>query len=159
MATEIEWKFVVEEMPGPPEGAGVEIVQGYLAPGDPEVRVRIKESKGSLTVKSSAGSADTDGPLRRREFEYEIPVADARVLLDLTPVRVEKRRHLLDGGIELDIYTGELAGLVVAEVEVEAGAPRPACPPGWRWQDVSHDERFTAAWLAQHGFPEDVIRK
>ena len=55
------------------------LAQGYLATGDRSaVRVRIQDdAKAFLTIKSAVSGTT------RQEFEYEIPVADARDLLKL----------------------------------------------------------------------------
>lgn len=93
------------------------ITQGYLNP-DPErtVRIRIKDETGFLTVKGK-NIGDT-----RLEFEYEIPLQDARTLLGLCDgCVVEKIRHYVNysGFIwEVDEFQGRNASLVVAEIEL-----------------------------------------
>ena len=77
MAAEIERKFLVKES-WRPQANGVRIAQGYLSTvPERTVRVRIKGEKGYLTVKGrNAG-------IRRAEYEYEIPLADAEAMLEL----------------------------------------------------------------------------
>ena len=91
MGVEIERKFLVQPS-WHPAASGEEIAQGYLS-SVPErtVRVRIRGAKGYLTVKGKNGGADA---ARRAEFEYEIPVADARAMLALCELGLcEKVRH------------------------------------------------------------------
>lgn len=153
MAVEVEWKFAVVRLaPLPPEARPVPILQAYLNEGTPVVRARLKGERGFITIKAPMGDV-AGGPARRLEFEYEIPAADARELVRLSPLRVEKTRWMLPGGIELDVFEGRHRGLVLAEVEVEDGSPRPEAPAGWAWQDVSTDGRFTNRQLAEHGIP------
>ena len=105
------------------------MVQGYLA-GPPaarcSVRVRLAGSQAFLNIKSLANG------LVRDEYEYPLPPADARRMLDtLAGDVVEKLRHhvVVDGYMfEVDEFGAASAGLVVAEIElasVDAGFPRP----------------------------------
>src|SRR5690606_28260478 len=84
---------------------GVLIRQGYVVNGDPSLRVRLKGDRGFLTVKAGKSWR------ARREFEYEIPAADARDMLDnlCPPPILEKRRHKLAHGgriWEIDVFAG-----------------------------------------------------
>ncbi|MDE7116430.1 MAG: CYTH domain-containing protein [Muribaculaceae bacterium] len=93
------------------------IAQGYLN-RDPErtVRIRIKDDRGFLTVKGK-NTGDT-----RLEFEYEIPLDDARTMLGLCDGSVvEKIRYYVNysGFVwEVDEFQGRNASLVVAEIEL-----------------------------------------
>ena len=82
----------------------------------------------------------------RLEFEYEIPIADARILLDELCERplIEKTRYRIDyGGMtwEVDEFAGENAGLVVAEVELEDEEQEIELPT-WIGREVSDDPRY-----------------
>ena len=158
MALEIEWKLLVTHLPALPDFAGVRIDQGYLdADGRPSVRARVKGDRGFLNLKAEVEGTRREGvPQTCHEFDYEIPLADAEQLLELSRHRVEKTRYVFPNGLELDVFHGRHAGLVVAELEVEEGAPPPSEPEGWRWQDVSSDRRFSNRWLAEHGLPDGV---
>jgi CYTH domain-containing protein len=71
--------------------------------------------------------------LVRQEFEYPIPLEDARSLLDLAPSQLSKWRYGLNwpgGDWVLDVFEGSNAPLVVAEVELqdpEQAVPIPPC--------------------------------
>lgn len=165
MALEIEWKFVVTRLPALPAAESETIDQGYFSGGVgvPAVRVRLKERsgarKGSLDVKAEVpGSRREGAPQTCREFVYAIPAADAEELLPLAPWRIRKRRWTLPSGLELDVFEGPHAGLVVAELEVAEGTPAPPPPPGWEWRDVSADPRYVNRVLAEHGVPADAPR-
>ena len=148
MGTEVEHKFLVV---GESWRAGVtrstHIVQGYLARADrATVRARLKGEHAFLTIKGpSAGTS-------RAEFEYEIPVADAQQMLaELAdgPV-IDKVRHLVPVGAhvwEVDVFAGENAPLVLAEVEL-ARPDEPFEVPAWAGADVSDDPRYFNANLA-----------
>lgn len=140
MAMEIERKFLVDkrkmhELTFSSESL---IKQGYLS-SNPTVRVRIRDNRGFLTIKSS-----TRG-ISRHEFEYEIPAQDAEELLRLCGLNVLKkiRRTIEHGGHvwEVDFFMGKLAGLVLAEVELNS-ADEQIILPAWITHEVSGDSRY-----------------
>ena len=97
------------------------IEQGYFAtdPGR-TVRIRIRDDKGYLTIKG----APKEGEFARYEFEREIPMEDAREMMELCmPGRVNKDRYLVKSGkhiVEVDEFFGDTEGLVLAEIELES---------------------------------------
>ena len=117
MPTEIERKFLVNDLAILKGLTGTKMAQGYIADNGMTVRVRVAGEQGFLTLKGK-----TQG-ISRAEFEYEIPLADAEALLAnfSTLGRVQKVRYYLAVGeltFEIDVFEQELAGLVVAEVEL-----------------------------------------
>ena len=72
---------------------------------------------------------------------------------------MEKERFRLerDGRtIELDVYGGDLDGLVVAEVEFESEQESADYnPPAWLGREVTGDERYANRRLAVHGIPDE----
>lgn len=152
MGTEIERKFLLRG-DGWRETAdrGTEIRQFYLAAREGvSVRVRIKdEAKALLTVKSGVG-------LSRGEYEYEIPLADAREMEAARLGHVlAKRRFRVPLGeltVEVDVFSGDLAPLVLAEIELPDEA-HPFERPDWLGEEVSEDARYTNAAMALHGRP------
>ena len=152
---EIERKFLVAEPPSDLERwPSTAIEQGYLAiTGEgPEVRIRRRAGKAWLTVKSGGGRV-------RVEEEIEIDAERFERLWPLTEgLRIEKTRYEIDGedGLlnELDVYTGALDGLVVAEVEFDSEEAAEAfAPPGWLGDDVTEDVRYKNQLLARDGAP------
>jgi CYTH domain-containing protein len=153
--TEIERKFLVED--APPDLSsfpGSEIRQGYLAVDrdGTEVRVRSRDEAAALTVKQGAGRSRAEKELEidRETFERLWPLTEGR--------RVEKRRSVVPGGegitIEVDVYEGALAGLVVAEVEFPDDERAEAFePPPWFGREVTDDPRFKNQSLAREGMP------
>ena len=153
---EIERKFLVAAPPADlgrhPSGP---IEQGYLAihPDGTEVRIRRREDGAVLTVKSG-------GALARVEEEVALDDGTFERLWPLTAGRrVEKIRHLIPANapglvIELDVYGGDLDGLVVAEVEFASEADAAAfAPPAWLGRDITGDARFKNQRLAVDGPP------
>ncbi len=153
MAQEIERKFLTSS--GGWEAAVSEvsrISQVYLAATDSaSVRVRIKDdAKAFLTVKGAEA-----GP-SRPEFEYSIPVDEAKAMFALrTGHIVEKHRHIVivEGERwEVDVFGGALSGLVMAELELR-DAEQQFHRPDWLGEEVTHDRRYYNASLALDGLP------
>jgi len=149
---EVERKFVVSRPPDLGGAPADEIEQGYLSIGsDGEVRVRRKGEKLLLTAKRGTG-------LSRQEVEVEIDRASFDRLWSMTEGRrLEKRRHVLrEGGleVEIDVYGGDLEGLIVAEIEF--GTEEEAKefnPPNWLGEEVTGDHRYMNETLATTGLP------
>jgi CYTH domain-containing protein len=153
---EIERKWLVAAPPaGALAGARTDrIEQGYLSAGrgdDAEVRVRRRGEATVLTVKSTGGleRVEEELPIDARTFDSLWPLTEGR--------RVEKRRHLVpcgDATLEVDVYEGELDGLVTAEAEFDSPEAAHAFePPAWLGQEVTDDRRYRAASLALEGAP------
>ncbi|MFN2370316.1 MAG: CYTH domain-containing protein, partial [Candidatus Krumholzibacteriia bacterium] len=129
MGIEIERKYLVTGDAWRALGPGVPYRQGYLCTDrERVVRVRTMGQRAALTVKGLPVGAT------RPEFEYPIPVDDARRLLELClqPI-IEKTRYTVQAAgrtWEVDEFHGANAGLVVAECELEA-ADQPLRLPAW----------------------------
>ena len=146
MATEIERKFLVHDTAFLKPLTGEEVVQAYLSrKQEATVRVRIVESQAWLTIKGK-----TRG-MSRAEYDYRIPLADARELLKLCDEGlIEKRRFRIAHGLhvwEVDVFHGENEGLVVAEVELRNEKEEPEMPP-WVGREVTDDPRYFNSALA-----------
>jgi len=146
MAVEIEKKFLVKNDSWKEDTTSMIYYQGYLCSvSGRTVRIRIAGSKGFLTVKGKRSG------ISRLEFEYPIPLEEARELLEKFCERpfIHKRRHLKNyGGFlwEIDEFYGDNEGLVVAEIELENEKqkfPRPS----WLGKEVSRDRRYYNAGL------------
>ena len=141
MAKEIERKFLVKNMSWKAQAAGVLYRQGYLnSVKERTVRVRTINNKAFITVKGITVGVS------RLEFEYEIPFADAKQMLDHLVEKpiIEKYRYKLaqDGLVwEIDEFLGDNEGLVVAEVEL-ADAQQALVRPDWLGEEVSSDPRY-----------------
>lgn len=148
MSVEIERKFLVQEGSWR-EVQAVPMAQGYLARSEAAtVRVRVSGEKAWLTVKGRG-----DG-LSRQEFEYEVLAADARAMLAMVPGVVEKTRRRVPVGshiFEVDVFEGDNAGLVVAEVEL--GSPDEAFErPDWLGREVTGIPRYFNSELSVRPF-------
>ena len=151
MGTEIERKFLVRLDQWRPSSGGTHFIQGYLSSTKERVvRVRIEGEQARLTIKGITRN------MTRLEFEYDIPLDDARVLLDDLCERplIDKHRHLETHGAhtwEVDVFHGDNEGLVIAEVELKAESDVLA-PPTWIGEEVTGDPRYFNSNLLAHPF-------
>lgn len=154
MAIEIERKFlVVDDGWREKADSGMRMRQGYLqGDGTASVRVRQQGERAYLNIKSL-----TLG-VRRLEYEYEIPVEDAHELLEYLCAKplVEKTRFRLPFAgheWEVDVFEGDNAGLVVAEIEL-GGEDEQFERPSWLGEEVSHDIRYYNVNLVKHPYKD-----
>jgi len=158
MPLEIERKFlVIGDAWRAAAHAVLPMAQGYIndlgamdrGEQKASVRVRIQGDAAFLNLKSRELGHT------RQEFDYSIPVDDARALLALCVGGViDKRRHLVRhaGHLwEVDEFGGDNAGLVVAEIEL-AHADETFERPGWLGREVTDEARYYNLALASRPY-------
>jgi adenylate cyclase len=155
VGTEIERKFLLDELPGALAFARrTAILQGYLAlDGDTEVRVRRTPSGARLTIKHGGGEV-------RVEEELALGERQADALWQLTDGRrLQKTRRIMhvDGlEVSVDEYFGALDGLIVAEVEFDdEEASRAFMPPAWFGREVTGQAAYANRTLSVEGLPHE----
>jgi adenylate cyclase len=155
---EIEKKYLLNAMPAGLTN-GTAIVQGYIATGDPEIRIRSKAGRSFfLTVKGGEGFV-------RSEVEVSISEQAFEDLWSATEnKRVIKTRYELtapDGLIwEIDEYHGSLTGLFSAEVELPDEQTAPIMPEAVEAvlvADVATDKNYKNKKLATDGLPSTKV--
>jgi CYTH domain-containing protein len=124
------------------------ITQAYLAVRNGvSVRVRVSNDTGIVTVKGRREGA------RRAEREATVPTAMAELMLQACDgATITKARYpFADGGLGLtvDVFAGDIEGLVLAEIEVP---PNDLDPPRWGSREVTDDDRFYNQRLARVPF-------
>jgi adenylate cyclase len=140
MALEIERKFLVTKNNWR-NGQGAMYRQGYLnSDENRNVRVRVVEDRGYLTVKGISRGAT------RVEYEYEIPKAEADAMLDNLceqPLIIKKRFKIEFKGFvwEVDEFLGENQGLIIAELELESET-QTFIKPEWIGVEVTGDPKY-----------------
>jgi adenylate cyclase len=141
MGQEIERKFLVIGDAWRSSAGAIRIVQGYLT-RDKErvVRIRTADEQAFITVKGI-----TRG-MSRSEFEYPVPLVDARQMLDELCLRplIVKTRYKVDAGDltwEIDVFESPQNGLIVAELELPS-PDRPFDRPSWLGVEVTGDPRY-----------------
>ena len=154
MGVEIEKKFLVDhdQWDKVNKPAGTHYRQGYLLSNEKQtIRVRVSETKGYINMKSAMSS------LSRKEFEYEIPLEDGLEILDLFAKNgTEKVRYRIPYAgktWEVDVFRGDNAGLIVAELEMESEDEQIDLPD-WVTKEVTDDDRYANSSLAKHPFRE-----
>jgi len=143
---EIERKFLLRDPPGELLGRSEHIRQGYLSIEPVEVRIRSRTGRPhELTVKSIGG-------LSRSEVNVQLTREQFDELWPLVQRGIEKERTAFEldaWTVEVDVYRGKLAGLVVAEVEFGSeDEAQGFTPPGWFGREITSDARFRNAALA-----------
>jgi adenylate cyclase len=151
MGLEIERKYLLKDDGWRPGPAGVFVRQGFVL-NSPEctIRVRLMGEQAFLTIKGR------NQGIVRLEYEYPIPVADAKELLDhfCLPSLIEKTRYIRHhAGLkwEIDEFTDLNQGLIVAEIELKTADQAIDLPP-WIGLEVSDDPRYLNASLAKRPY-------
>lgn len=153
MNNEIERKFlVVNEDWKKDVQCEYTLKQGYLNTSkELTTRIRTKGKQAFITIKGK-----TEG-ISRTEFEYEIPLKDALELLKLCQnSNIEKTRYevkIENHTWEIDVFEGDNLGLIVAEIELSS-EDEVFAKPSWLGKEVSFDERYFNACLAEKPFLE-----
>ena len=130
MGKETERKFLVRGDVMPHAASSSHIVQGYIARSESlTLRVRTRDERGYITIK---GATDASG-MTRAEWEYEIPVADARELLAYSRGVIDKVRYLVPAGR----HTFEVFER-----------------PDWLGEEVTGDRRYYNSQLLKHPYSE-----
>jgi adenylate cyclase len=152
VALEIERKFLIKGDFINQMKDSHSIIQGYLSlDKERTVRIRIQNEKSFLTIK---GKSNADG-LTRFEWEKEIDLTEAKEILKLAIGKpIEKTRYRIPIGnhvFEVDVFSGENKGLIVAEVELQS-EDEEFIKPEWLGIEVSGDTRYYNANLVLNPF-------
>ena len=151
MPKEIERKFLLSSGEWRANARGFFCRQGYLAINERcTARVRVVGDQAFVTIKGKRSGISRD------EYEYPVPVAHANEMLARLceqPI-IEKTRHLVQAGDllwEIDEFSGENQGLIVAEVELKDEAQSVPLPP-WIGREVTSDRKYLNASLVRHPY-------
>ena len=142
MGIEIERKFLMnpEKWEHLEKPLGEFYRQGYLST-DPTKTIRVRQTskQGFLTIKGISVGAT------RKEYEYEIPLEEAKELLDQFSVaELSKIRYKISIGNhvwEVDEFSGKNAGLIVAEIELTS-EDEDFEIPDWIGREVTGAEKY-----------------
>ncbi len=151
---EIERKYLISQSDIPFDPAQYpcrRIEQGYLCT-NPVVRVRRDNEEYFLTYKSKGFLAreEYNLPLTREAYDHLKEKADGRI--------ITKNRYVIPLGngldIELDLFSGRLSGLILAEVEFpDEDTANAFSPPEWFGEDVTYSPRYHNSTLSQSKEP------
>ncbi len=151
MGVEIERKFLIKNNSWQQQvSREISIQQGFLSRDKQRtVRVRIANNIGKLTIKGIAENAT------RQEFEYNIPLKDAQALIKICipPIIQKTRFEVVENNLlwEIDVFDGDLKGLIVAEIELESENQEIEIPD-WIGVEVTNDARYYNANLVKFPF-------
>ncbi len=150
MPLEIERKFLVTSYTYRDNSQSSNIKQAYLYTEEKmSIRVRIDGRQGSLAIKSKISDRVN------RQYEYNIPVDEARSLMNLgelpfirkTRYQVKYKGHIW----EVDEFHGDNDGLIVAEIELDSENDIFKRPP-WIGEEITADYRYLNSSLAVNPF-------
>lgn len=136
---EIERKYLIKDLPDLNKYDKKKITQGYLCT-DPVVRVRQDGDTYYMTYKGKGMMVreEYNLPLTKDSFEHLVKKADGKI--------IEKTRHIIPFGshtIELDVFEGAHAPLIMAEVEFDSVEEANSfTPPEWFGEEVTDDKRY-----------------
>jgi adenylate cyclase len=136
---EVERKFLVhsDKLPSLVYTKRHFIEAGYFTKDNVAIRVTCSSDKSKVCFKGPGGEA-------REEYEYEIPHADAKSLLKLSPTYLQKIRYFYEGWeidcifIERSVWLED--GKVIWMAEWEEHEGKLACPnplPEWIGKEVT----------------------
>lgn len=123
-------------------------------------RLRLREATpqdGGPVMRRLGRKADVD-PAHRLITSIYLSEAEFALLSGMPGRTLRKVRHRLrplNGlAFSVDVFEGQLQGLILAECEFDDDAQMAACPhPPFAVREVTDDPRYGGAWLATHGLP------
>jgi len=146
MGIEIERKFFVYNCVGPSIlQNGVDISQGYVKTNGISMRIRIIEDGDSiqsvLTIKKKLKG------FSRLEYEYPIPLDDAKDMLDKLcngkVIRKTRYKHCYYGNVwEIDCFKDKYEGLIIAEIELKSEEEE-FKKPVWIGEEITYNKLYT----------------
>lgn len=145
---EIERKYLIHTLPENPENYPHRIIeQGYLST-EPVVRIRRDNDEYILTYKSKGLMVreEYNLPLTKDSYMHLREKIDGRLII--------KKRYLIplsnELTIELDIFGGDLAPLMLAEVEFpDETSANSFTPPKWFGEDVTFSGEYHNSRLSR----------
>lgn len=145
---EIERKYLVKSLPDNLDSYPFRILeQGYLST-HPVVRIRKDNDTYELTYKSGGMMVrqEYNLPLTQDSYEHLKTKIDGRL--------ISKKRYMIPLNekltIELDIFSGDLESLIIAEVEFpDEAAANSFTPPEWFGDDVTFSPLYHNSYLSQ----------
>lgn len=151
MGIEIERKYLVKSDEWKSSGVKKLYQQGYLLIDKTKtIRVRTIEDTAYLTIKGASSG------ISRSEFEYEIPVEDAKFMLANLcekPI-IEKYRTKIELNEliwEVDEFVGDNTGLIIAEVELK-NENQKIVLPDWIGKEVSGNRQYNNSYLVKNPY-------
>ncbi len=145
---EIERKYLIEHIPFSLSDYKCKAIEQAYLTTDPVVRVRKDDAEYYLTYKGKGLMAreEYNLPLTKESYETLLSKAEGNI--------ITKKRYLIPMAnnltIELDVFEGKFAGLVLAEVEFEnLEDAEHFTPPDWFGRDVTLSGEYQNSRLSR----------
>lgn len=152
---EIERKFAVVKMPDDLEKfEREEIEQGYLCI-KPTVRIRKSNDEYTLNYKWKQKGLEEKVAIQNIEYTMPLTKENYQILLNKIEnnlIKKDRYKIPIDNGltVELDVFHGNLEGLVFAEVEFSSlESAENFDKPEWLGKDLCFDKRFDNTLLSK----------
>jgi CYTH domain-containing protein len=149
---ELERKFVLDHPPQGLEGP-TRIYDRYIR--GTSLRLRRAEHPGGR-LEHKLNQKESPSPPHYGVMTITsiyLSAAEYELLMMLPANELRKRRYHL-GRYSIDVFDGELDGLMLAEAEFVSEDEMNTHPvPEFAVRDVSDDVRYTGGWLAANGLP------
>lgn len=152
MNIEKERKYLVKYLPEIKEPNIWTIQQGYLMISDKRyLRVRIEENTSVSISNSSICYKEISSRDSKKEYEYDIPLTDARKLMKSSEIKLNKTRYYIvySEGYEVDIDVYE-DGSIIAEIElINQNKEFPKVLPDYIGEEVTDNDFYSNISIAK----------
>ncbi len=151
MGLEIERKFLVDKKLFKPKTEGEHIHQIYLKKEiSHSIRIRIYGRNAFVTIKTTVSA------MVRNEFEYEIPLTDAKEMIvlfkDMPAIKKIRYKQVIKGSEwVIDEFLENNEGLLMAEIELASTSTR-FTKPEWLLKEVTDEPRYHNSNLSSFPF-------
>lgn len=151
---EIERKFLIKQIPKHLENYPHDVISQAYISTDPVIRIRQKNQRYILTIKSSGLLAreEVEMPLSKESFEHLYTKIDG-IFIEKVRYKIPEKHGFL---IELDVFKGVYDGFIMAEIEFpDLDTANHYHAPEWFGTDVTMDPRFHNSSLSKRT-PEEI---
>ena len=144
---EIERKYLIDTLPEDYQDYPCRHIEQAYLNTDPVIRIRKDNNKYELTYKSAGlmSRQEYNLPLDDKSYEHLLTKIDGRL--------IKKKRYMIPLSsaltAELDIFEGDLAPLMLVEVEFDSeDAANSFSPPDWFGEDVTFSGKYHNSYLS-----------
>lgn len=145
---EIERKYTIKELPSDLESYPCHLIEQAYLNTAPVIRIRKEDASYYLTYKGSGLMAreEYNLPLNEESYYHLLEKADGRIITKkryVIPLKQYQPEEQNDLSIELDVFEGELAPLIIAEIEFPTKEMAEAfTAPELFLEEVTFDPRY-----------------
>jgi CYTH domain-containing protein len=148
----VEWerRFLLARFPGEANVARVRQITDYYLENT-SLRLREQSEEKSETVYKLTQKLEEETGIARQDLVTTIYVTRAEFsVLTQLPAKILKKTRFSISTFGIDVFEGELSGLVLAEAEFSSDTEASALAlPSFVVREVTHDHRFTGGSLVR----------